>query len=93
MAANLTVKMNGNATAKKVTNGEWAIILAYHQGLYTTTVNGVTTIPTEAQVVTLIGNIWIDALIANAFNNQKTVAAATAAAAVAPIVPTTDVPA
>ena len=92
MPANITVKMNGNASGRKVTNAEWARIMAYAQAIYRTTdAQGTPVVLTEAQLVTRLADDFTMSLIDKAVRAEWDAAAKTAVAAVVPIVPTVDV--
>ena len=92
MAANITVRMNGNASARKVTNAEWARIMAYAANIYrSTNAQGVPIVLTEAQLVTRLADDFTMSLIDKAVRAEWDAAAKAAVSAVAPIVPTTDV--
>ena len=91
MAANITLRMNGNVNAQKITNAEWGRLLAYYQGVYTTRdAQNQAIIPTEAQTVAAIYNDFVSGIINNVLAADREAATRSAIAAVPIILPTSD---
>lgn len=92
MAANITLRMNGNASARRVTNAEWARILAYYQRIFSTQAPGQPpVVPTEVEVVDRLATSFVNSILDQVISDERKTAAQTARNAIAAIVPTTDV--
>lgn len=88
MAANITLRMNGNAAAAKVTNAEWAKIVEYYQMVYATR-DQIAPL-TEAEIVTAVHTDFVNAMTAAATRHAREAVAKAAADALPAITPAAD---